>query len=63
MRVIDLGPGAIYRWRVEIPRENKTPVDDFRDWLCKTGITAAWVPGLIFFHEEEHVTHFVLKWA
>ena len=63
MLVIDLGPGATYRWRVEVPRENKTTVDDFRAWLRETGITAAWVPGLIFFHEEHHVTHFILRWA
>lgn len=62
MRVIDLGPSVVYRWRVEIPRENKTRVDDFRDWLSETKITAAWVPGLIFFREEQDVTHFILKW-
>lgn len=63
MRVIDLGPAATYRWRVEVPRDNKTPVDDFRDWLRETEIPAAWVPGLIFFREEQHVTHFILRWS
>lgn len=63
MRVIDLGPNAIYRYRVELPRENKTPVDDFRDWLTETKMAAAWVPGIIFFQEEKHVTHFILRWS
>lgn len=63
MTVIDLGPKAIYRWRVEIPRGNMTSVDDFRDWLTETKINAAWVPGLIFFHEEKHVIHFILRWS
>lgn len=73
MRMIDLGSNAIYRYRVEIPRENKTPIDDLRAWLNETGITAAWVPGpiffhdhekrYIFFHEEQHAIHFILRWS
>lgn len=63
MRVIDLGSKSIFRWRVEIPRENKNSVDDLKDWLGQTGIEAAWVPGLIFFREEQHVTHFILRWS
>lgn len=63
MKVIDLGPKCEYRWRVEIPFENKTPVDDFRDWLSKTQISAAWVPGLVFFREEKDLTCFLLRWS
>lgn len=63
MKVIDLGSEAIYRYRVEVPRENKTPVDDFRDWLKENKITAAWVPGLVFFNNKKDVILFALRWS
>lgn len=65
MKVIDFGPDSntIYRYRVEIAKENKNSVDDFRHWLSENKITAAWVPGLVFFHHEWDVTLFLLRWA
>ena len=63
MKVLDLGLNAIYRYRVEIPRENKTSIDDFRDWLSTTKITAAWVPGLVFFQNEKDVVLFIMRWS
>jgi hypothetical protein len=65
MKVIDFGPDSntIYRYRVEIPKENKNSVDDFLHWLSENKITAGWRPSFVFFHHERDVVLFMLRWA
>ena len=63
MKVFDLGDKAIFQYRVNIPSENKTPCDDVINWMKQNKIQGAVVPGVAFFHREQDVTMFMLRWS
>lgn len=63
MKVIDLGPKAIYRWRVEVPWPNTVRLDTVENWIIENNIRAAAIPGLVFFSYEKDATMFILRWS
>lgn len=63
MQVIDLGSKSFYRWRVEVPRHNKSPWEDVKKWASDREINCTIIPGLAFFREERDAILFVLTWS
>jgi hypothetical protein len=63
MKVYDLGLKATYRWRVEVPYNNKTLLNDVVSWIEQNQIKGGVVPGLAFFHDERDVIRFILMWS
>jgi hypothetical protein len=65
MKVTDRGPsvGPVYRYRVDIPKSNKTPLMEVTQWLKNNNIECTIMPGLALFHNQQDVTWFILRWA
>ena len=64
MKVIDLGPDMQpYRYRVSVDYHNLTPIDQVRVWADQQDIQCTILPGLAFFHHEEDVVLFLLRWT
>jgi hypothetical protein len=65
MRVHDFGLGKtlIYRYRVDIPRENTTSMEIVEKWLEENNIQCSLIPGHVFFRNEQDAMLFVLRWS
>jgi len=64
MKLFDFGASAnsIYRYVVEVPRSNKTPLHEVQDWLDKNQIAASILPGYAYFKNHEDAVMFILRW-
>ena len=65
MRVHDFGfdKKILYRYRVDIPRENTTTIDIVEKWLEENHIQCSLIPGHAFFRNEQDVILFLLRWS
>lgn len=64
IHVIDFGSdtNTIYRYRVRIDRVNLTPIEQVRVWADNNNISCTIIPSLAFFHHEQDVVRFMLRW-
>lgn len=63
MRVSNLGPDKLFPWRVDVPRENMSSMDEVKQWTKDRKISCVLIPGLAFFSEERDAILFVLRWS
>ena len=58
MKVHDFGDtDTAYRYRVQIPHSNKTPLTELIEWLKENRIRCNIMPGCAYFHNERDVVH------
>ena len=64
MRVHDFGcrENIMYRYRVDIPRENITPIEIVEKWIKENNIQCSLIPGHAFFRTHQDVMLFILRW-
>lgn len=63
MKLLDLSESAIYRYRVDIDRDNKNLINDAQIWLKDNKIQAAIIPGHAFFKHKNDALLFMLRWS
>jgi hypothetical protein len=65
MKVIDFGADCetAYRYRVDVGRDNMASLNVVRVWADNNNISCAILPGLAFFHHEQDVVMFMLRWS
>lgn len=52
-----------YRYRVDIPKSNKAPLNEVKQWLKNNNIECSIMPGLALFHNQQDVVWFLLRWS
>ena len=65
-RIVDVGsddPWYPYRYRINVPRTNKTKISDVITWANETGFKCAVIPGAVFVHDEKDAVWFLLRWS
>lgn len=52
-----------YHFRIDIPRDNMTLIEDVVDWAHSTGFRCAVLPGAVYVPTAEDAALFILRWA
>lgn len=66
MKVTHLGlnqHGYPYQYRIKIPRDNLTRLEEVHDWAVETGFRCCILPGAVYVPDLKDATLFILRWS
>jgi hypothetical protein len=66
MKVTHLGlsqHGYPYQYRIDIPRDNLTKLEEVYDWVVETGLRCCLLPGIVYVPDLKDATLFILRWS